>query len=146
MCYSVYLSTDAHDDLSRKNNELIRLEKISTDHPIASLLEFKHKWFVGSKSGCSCTFRHLFSTSLGFSGPVNWYQEEDDEIQATLLFITIVRNILDSGNHADCIDVWYGADNDDITRKTVNLTNVSNEQFRFFENHYFRFQKDHRTG
>jgi hypothetical protein len=94
---------------------------------------------VGSKSVCSCTFRHLFSTELGFREPVDWFEEDEDEIEATLLFIKIVRRLIDQGYQVDCLDAWYGVAKEDITEMKVNLENLDDEQFRFFENQHFIF-------
>ncbi len=141
MCYSVYVSTDLDEDLSKENSELVRFEKKHLDQAIASLLQYENKWYVESKSGCSCTFRHLLSIELGFSEPEDWYEEGDDEIAATISFIRIVRKIVDRGNQVDCIDAWHGIGKEDIVATTVNLTDIKDEQFRFFENHHFHFVK-----
>ena len=84
MCYSVYLSTDFEGDLSQHSSALIRFEKDFTncEPEIMDLLLYEHPWYVGSKAGCSCTFRHLSSVELGFGKPVDWYAEELDEIEA----------------------------------------------------------------
>ncbi len=139
MCYSIYVSTDSNQDLSDGNGELIHFQKEAIAEPFSALLRHENQWFVGSKSVCSCTFRHLFSTELGFSEPVNWFEEDEDEIEATLLFIKIVRRLIDQGHQVDCIDAWYGVTKEDITEMKVNLKNLDNEQFRFFENQHFIF-------
>jgi hypothetical protein len=139
MCYSIYISTTLDDDLSLGNSELVNFERVLSVDPITSLLEYEYKWYVASKSGCSCTFRHLTSTELGFGAPVDWYEEQDDEIAATLVFIKIVRKVIDQGGNMDCINIWYGADIGDIMEETVNLREIENEQFRFFENYRFLF-------
>ncbi len=78
---------------------------------------------------------------MGFSEPEDWYEEGDDEIAATISFIRIVRKIVDRGNQVDCIDAWHGIGKEDIVATTVNLTDIKDEQFRFFENHHFHFVK-----
>ena len=87
MCNVVYLSTDGEEDLSIHNNELVRFEKkqdLSAD-PALRLLTFPHRWYLGSKTGCSCTFRHWLGVngSPCFGHPEDWYPEDVDEIQAT---------------------------------------------------------------
>lgn len=148
MCFHVYLSTDSDEDLSRENSELVYFEKESIyfekdtiKESIVSMLEYNNKWYVGSKSGCSCTFRHLLSYDIdfGFSKPVDWYEEDEEDIAATLLFIKIVRNIIDRGNMVDCINIWTAANKEDILEKTINLKRIADNEFRFFENHHFRF-------
>jgi hypothetical protein len=89
MCYSIYLSTDSSQDLSGENSELICFQKETIADPFRSMLENEHQGYVASQSGCSCTFRHLFSTELGFSEPEGWYKEDETEISATKSFIKI---------------------------------------------------------
>jgi hypothetical protein len=139
VCYSIYLSTDSNRDLSGENSDLLRFKSERIDEPIQKLLQYEYQWYVGSQSGCSCTFRHLHSTELGFSEPVDWYPEDEDEIAATLSFIEIVRRLVDQGHQLDCVDLWYGAEVDDVKEMKVDLKNITDEQFRFFENHYFIF-------
>ena len=139
MCYSIYLSTDSSQDLSGENSELLHFQKDSVAEPFRSMLRNEHQWYVGSETGCSCTFRHLFSIELGFSEPVDWYEEDEIEIAATLSFIKIIRQLVDSGQKVDCIDVWNDAAQDHIIEQIVNLKKTDDEQFRFFENHHFVF-------
>ncbi len=85
MCYGVYVSTDSSEDLATRNTDLVRFEKVADplSDPCITLLDFPSQWYVGSKSRCSCTFRHLTSIELGFSEPVDWYTEEQEELDAT---------------------------------------------------------------
>ena len=140
MCYTIYLSTDSNQDLSLNNSDLVHFKKQTVEEPFDSLLRYDQQWYVGSKSGCSCTFRHLFSVDLGFGEPVDWYPEDEDEIAATLLFVEIVRKIIERGYEVDCIDAWYGATKEDILEKQVNLDEIKDAQFRFFENYHFIFE------
>lgn len=139
MCYSIYLSTDSDLDLSTKNNHLIQFMKESIPQPYLSLLQFQNHWYVGSKSICSCTFRHLHSIELGFCEPQDWYPEDEQEIEATLIFIRIVREILQQGNQVDCLDIWEAASQSDIIQINVNLEDIRDDQFRFYENYHFHF-------
>jgi len=139
VCYSIYLSTNSDQDLSAENCDLVSFSKEPVPEPYRSLLKFPHQWFVGSKSMCSCTFRHLFSIELGFGEPVDWYEEGEDEIAATLLFINIIRRISKLGFQVDCIDTWEGTGREDIIEISVNLDDIADDQFRFFENHHFVF-------
>jgi hypothetical protein len=79
---------------------------------------------------------------LGFSEPVDWYKEDDDEVVATMLFIKVVRVLIQRGHKVDCIDAWHGAARGDIEEMQVSLDELNDTQFRFFENHHFRFEKD----
>jgi len=142
VCYSIYLSTDSNRDLSGENSDLLRFKQEKIDEPMRTLLQHEYQWYVGSKSGCSCTFRHLHSTELGFGEPVDWYPEDEDEIAATLSFIEIVRRLVDQGHQLDCVDLWYGTKIDHVRYMKVDLKNITDEQFRFFENHYFIFTNE----
>ena len=96
MCYLVYISTDFEGDLSQHNSALISFEKDFTnaDTEIIDLLLYKYHWYVGSKAGCSCTFRHLSSIELGFGEPVYWYEESSDEIEATKIFYDEISSLI----------------------------------------------------
>jgi hypothetical protein len=143
MCYGVYISTDSMEDLSKRNSELVQFEKVkdSNGDPCAALLDFPNKWFVRSKSGCSCTFRHLMSIDLGFSDPVDWSEEEQDELDATGELYSALTDLLSSGHHVDLIDRWEGAQPEDITVLDVSLDVVSKTAFRLFEDHKFKLKK-----
>ncbi len=141
MCYLVYLSTDFEGDLSQHNCALTRFEKdfSDIDPAVLDLLQYEHLWFVGSKAGCSCTFRHLLSIELGFGEPVEWFPEEADEIEATRLFYDVVSDLISAGHKVDCIQIWSGTKKDQIKRLAVDLDGVSRDSFRFFENHHLIF-------
>jgi hypothetical protein len=139
VCYSIYLSTDADLDLSRKNSDLVQFRKEPVPQVYRSLLRYPNQWYVGSKTVCSCTFRHLHSIELGFCEPQDWYPEDEQEIEATLIFIMIVRALLNQGYQVDCIDTWEADSPDEIKKINVNLDHFRDDQFRFYENHHFIF-------
>lgn len=141
MCYQVFLSTSSAQDLSVESDALVRFGRERLDNEIAALLAYEHKWYVGSASGCSCTFRHLMSPELGFGKPEEWFREERDAIEATAAFVAVVRRMLDNGYQVDCIDAWAGAEGRDIVKKDVDLGAITDEEFRFFENHHFVFTR-----
>lgn len=143
MCYGVYISTDSTEDLSKRNSELVRFEKVTDPNadPCTQLLDFPHKWYVGSKSGCSCTFRHLKSVELGFGEPEDWYKEEQDDREATRELYRTLASLVSSGHEVDLVDRWEGTQPEDITTLDVSLDDVSESAFRMFEDHKFRFKK-----
>jgi hypothetical protein len=143
MCYSVYISTDSTESFDKYNSDLVKFEKLadSNDDTCTVLLEFPYKWYVGSKTGCGCSFRHLLSIELGFSDPVDWYEEEQDDIDATLELYSTLSKLLSAGYQLDLIDQWHGANPDDIITINVSLDDVSSTSFRMFENHRFRLMK-----
>ena len=142
MCYSVFLSTDSEQDLSSSNSSLINFEKNLGNYKakIVDLLHHSQKWHVASKSGCGCSFRHLYSIELGFGEPVDWYEEGSDDIEATKAFFDLVVNLLSAGNKVDCIAVWEGTEINQIKHLEVDLSSISRDSFRFFENHHFSFK------
>ena len=143
MCYAVYISTDSAEDLSARNSELVRFEKVTDpiSDPCTRLLEFSYRWYVGSKSGCSCTFRHLTSIDLGFSEPLSWYPEEEQELVATKELYRTLTHLVSSGHHVDLLDRWEGAEPEDIRMLEVPLDDVSETAFRMFEDHKFTLKK-----
>ena len=116
------------------------------DDACTVLLEFPYRWYIGSKTGCSCSFRHLLSVELGFSDPVDWYEEDQDDIDATLELYSILSKLLSAGYKVDLIDLWQGVKPDDITTINVSLDDVSSTAFRMFENHRFRLMKKTQEG
>lgn len=143
MCYSVYLSTDSPADLSVRTTDLVRLERLNGERqdPVVRLLGFTNRWYVGSRTGCSCTFRHLVSTELGFGEPEEWYPEDQDALEATKYLYEVISTLVSAGHAVDCLDRWEGAQPKDIHTLAVSLHGVSREAFRLFENHRFTFTK-----
>jgi hypothetical protein len=143
MCYQVYISTDSSKDLAQYNTDFLRLKEVTDplSDPCISLLEFPRRWYVGSQSGCSCTFRHLMSIELGFSEPVDWYKEKPEELKATLELYFVLESVLALGNQVDLMDRWEGSEPDDITTIDVFLDDVVPQAFRLFEDYKFRITK-----
>lgn len=143
MCYVVYISTTSDDDLRVYNSELLRFAPLdaSNGHPCTALLENPNRWYVGSKSHCSCTFRHLVETELGFGEPEDWFPEEPDDIEATKQLYAVLRQLVASGHRLDCADVWYDATPDAIKTIDVSIGDVPVTAFRLFENCRFRLEK-----
>jgi hypothetical protein len=138
------LSTTSKDDLVLNNNELVQFSKSLPGVSQEKYLGFKNKWFLGSKSGCSCSFRHLSggSVELGFGVPEDWFKEEAEDIEATRQVITAIRSLVERGERVDCVDSWTHdkQDADELSGTVeVNLSEVGDESFRFFENYRFVF-------
>jgi hypothetical protein len=142
MCYTLLLSTTSIEDLNAQSNEFVRFSRELPSIADVKALEHPNRWYVGSKSGCSCTFRHLYSIELGFGEPVDWYPEESEEIEATLQLIGIIRKLIESGESVDCVDAWEHQNMHPVAKATleVDLCKVSDQEFRFFENHHFKFK------
>jgi hypothetical protein len=139
----VLLSTTSDADLSAGNSAVLICNRELPPLAEVSLLEFPNKWFVGSRDGCSCGFRHLHTSAveLGFDTPKDWYPEESEDLSATLEFVGLVRQLLASGAYVDCIDAWgHESDTPVIAgTRSVDIANMPAEAFRFMENHRFVF-------
>jgi hypothetical protein len=148
MCYVLLLSTTSVEDLSQQNTELVRF---TTELPAiaeVAVLQHANRWYVGSKTGCSCTFRHLYSVELGFGEPVDWFEEDPEGIEATLSLIALIRRLVGRGEEVDCVDAWEHQAMHAVAGAVldVDLSAVSDRQFRFFENHHFRFRSQPGNG
>ena len=145
MCYMVHISTDCTDDLSCRTSDLVRFASPSdkTYTPCPRILKHDRKWFVGSKSGCSCTFRHLGGESvrLGFGAPEDWFPEEQDGIDATHQLYVILKEMVQRGHQVDLFDGWCGnEDNLEAVQLDVALSKVPMDHFRLFEDHVFNLK------
>lgn len=138
------LSTSSDYDLSLANNELIQFVQKLPGIPEEKYLRFENKWFLASNAGCSCNFRHLSGDSivLGFGEPEEWFQEDNDTIEATRQIAANIRMLVQQGANVDCLDAWAHGQNDAATLIDdieVNLAEVSDAAFRFFEEYRFSF-------
>lgn len=143
MCYSVYLSTESTEDLTTNNEHLIRFKKVvdNEEDSSISLLSYPNIWYVGSQHDCSCGFRHIMTDDLGFSEPVDWYDEDDDDIEATKKIYQVLMRIVQQGYAVDLVDKWEGTQNKNIKAKDVSLKEIGETRFRFFESYLFRIKK-----
>lgn len=141
MCYVLLLSTTANLDLSEHNNDLVRFSRELPDIADTVKLRYPHRWYIGSKSRCSCSFRHLYSIELGFGEPVEWYEEDMDDIRATIQVIGLIRRLVECGEKVDCVDAWDYKETHPSAKAEleVDLDIISDKAFRFFENHHFEF-------
>jgi hypothetical protein len=139
MCYALILSTTSSSDLSQFNSEEIGFDKNTPDRLPFNQLLYPNKWYVGSRTGCSCSFRHLYGPEFDFGIPEDWFPEEKSDVEATLTFIRLVRSLILKGEKVDCIDVWEGNNTESPHLMSVNLSRIRDAEFRFFENHHFDF-------
>jgi hypothetical protein len=142
MCYMAIVSTTSEADLTALNTPLVQFSRNVTAIPEAALLRYPNKWFLGSKDGCSCAFRHLDqnATDLGFSEPVDWWEEDQEDIDATLQAVESFHTILRGGHKLDCIDAWASDSKEPKNLAgdlVVDLDEVGAKSFRFFEGYRF---------
>jgi len=131
----IVVSTSSDQDLSKWNTPLVQFSRQLPDGKEHTLLHFEHKWFLGSKHGCSCGFRHLShgSQELGFSEPVDWWPEESEDLEATHQAIKLFKRLVISGAQVDCIDarrrlIWRAKPisvSDDVRCFTLNSISKS---------------------
>jgi hypothetical protein len=148
MCYHVYLSTTSDADLALYNTDFVAFARVNASNQdsggapgkeVVDLLGFENTWYVGSRSGCSCTFRHLPAVELGFGEPADWYPEDEDSLAATRELHKAIADLIGSGHQVDIVDRWWGTPLSEIKTKNVNFSEISEAEFRLFENHLFRF-------
>jgi hypothetical protein len=144
MCFMIILSTSSPDDLHQFNSPLLQFSKTLPGLPEELHLRHPHRWFLGSRDGCSCGFRHLdaMNESLGFAAPEDWWPEEQEDIDATRQAASAFKSLLAAGATLDCIDVWLDDDRDKvrlIEEKIIDFTQIPEPGFRFIEGHRFEF-------
>jgi hypothetical protein len=144
MCYSVYLATDSKEDLEKYNDNQVFFEKIEKGDEITLLLKNENKWHIATgKAGCcSCGLRHLMreSLSLGFSKPEDWFHEKKADLQSTKKIYNIICKLIADGYKVESLDVWTEPKPEDIITKDIEIKNISDDEFRFFEGYLFRFR------
>jgi hypothetical protein len=69
---------------------------------------------------------------------VDWYPEDQDEIEATRELYVTLTFLLSSGYQVDLLDQWHGSPAEAITTLDVSLSEVPEKAFRLFENYKFR--------
>lgn len=144
MCYMVYISTNCPDDLATAPTDAVRFERPAAENQtyFPDIFEGQNVWYVGSSSGCSCTFRHLCEPSLelGFDVPLEWYPEGPEEIKATGELYEILHDMVLRGFQISLLDCWSGDEGKHAPAIEVSLSKVSREQFRMFEGRLFHIK------
>ena len=140
MCYMTVMSTSSELDLEEFNTNDLIFSRDMPGVPEQKFLMYPNKWYIGSQHGCSCGFRHLMAdnfSDLGFADPVEWYQEDPEDIEATIKLVRVFKKIAASGNKLDCIDAWL-SDKANLPVLSenilVNLNTISETAFRLIEN------------
>ncbi|MFH0782409.1 MAG: hypothetical protein V2B20_10735 [Pseudomonadota bacterium] len=135
----MYISTNSDQDLAINNNKLIKFEKAQNEDEELpkEILSYKNIWYVGSASGCSCSFRHLMTPDLGFSEPVDWYEEDGEDIEATKQLYDVLKKVLEKGKQVEIVDKWTQVESKDIKEMEISLSEINRNEFRFIENYKF---------
>jgi hypothetical protein len=147
MCYAVVVSTTSEDDLSKLNTALVQFSRDIPEGTGQAFLRYPNKWYLGSKDGCSCAFRHLENPNveaLGFSEPVDWSPEDQEDIEATFQVVRIFKSLLAKNSKLDCVDTWLDTDleMEPLADLKVDLANLPESHFRFFEGYRFELVAD----
>lgn len=149
MCNVIMISTTSEMDLDGLDTSRINFSKEFPKGARESFLKYPNKWYLSTKDGCSCGFRHLLPQcvgELGFGEPTDWMPEEDEDIQATFEAFGIFKLLLGQGAKLDCVDSWED-DREEIALAgdlTVNLAIIPETSFRFFEE--YRFELTNANG
>jgi hypothetical protein len=144
MCYVVYLSTNAQEDLSRYDTASLRFTRVDEGDgdPALAPLAWAQQWHVGSASGCSCEFRHVVDASVeGFGHSETWMQESDEALAGTQSFYDVVEALVAAGHVVDCVDIWQDGSEPVLRKISVKLSEVPRDSFRFFEGCQFVFTR-----
>ncbi|MEQ1935878.1 MAG: hypothetical protein ABL962_18630, partial [Fimbriimonadaceae bacterium] len=105
------------------------------------LLQYPKQWYLTREfGGCSCHFRAYLCEEPEF-GPLEDWEEDDDDIEATRQIFALFKNIHQSGYGLDLLCLWQPVELEDIRAVRVSFTQVTIDSFRFFENYYFSFTK-----
>lgn len=145
MCYMTIISTTSAIDLTQFNTTDVVFDKEMPGIPEEQLLKYPHKWYIGSYQGCSCGFRHLMTenfSDLVFSEPEEWFEEEPEDIEATLKLVRIFKIIIKSGSKLECINAWARDPSEPPNLKgnvVVNFSEVTETSFRLIENYHHEF-------
>lgn len=146
MCYMTIISTTSDLDLGEFSSDDVVFSRKMPGIPEEQLLKYQNKWYVGSSEGCSCGFRHLMAENyrdLGFAAPVDWFEEDSEDIAATLKLIKIFKKLVSSGSKLECIDAWTssgGCDPELSGSVVVNLTQMPEPDFRLIESYHHEFE------
>ncbi|MFI5387579.1 MAG: hypothetical protein ACHQ50_15835 [Fimbriimonadales bacterium] len=141
MCYSIYISTTTDEDLAALPSTLFRFERDPEAETPAmrDLLAHPHRWFLtGQGGGCSCHFRHVMGESdFGFGPPVDWYPEDEDDVESTHAVYEVFARVVNSGHQVDVVDMWSDMMPQYVDPMEVSLSQVPAESFRFFDGKRF---------
>jgi hypothetical protein len=79
------------------------------------------------------------SVDLGFGPPEDWFPEDEDNIEATIVAFHFFARLVREGHGVDVVDVWTGEGVESIQELEVSVDEMPAESFRFFQNYRFNF-------
>lgn len=141
MCYMTIISTNSDIDLGTYNTDSVIFNKEMPGLPEEKFLKYPFQWYVESVHGCSCGFRHLMADNfpdLGFSEPESWFEEEPEDIDATVKLAKIFKELVSTGSKLDCVNAWSGDEktSHELSGEVVvNFSEVSETEFRLIEDY-----------
>lgn len=141
MCYSLYLSTTANEDLAVLTSSLFIFEPhaVRDDDGIGEGLANPHKWVLtGRHGGCSCHFRHVVQGNEPvFDPPMDEFPEDAEEVESTVAIYELFNRLVTAGHRVDVVDLWDGTPPEYARSIEVSLSQVPAQAFRFFEGYRF---------
>ena len=145
MCNLVFLSTDSPEDLATNSSEDLDLTftkaTLEDLQQIHRNLAHENVWFLSHFGGCSCHFRHVIAGNVQFDfrDPQDWDDEDEDDIQATVAVYKVIKGLVENGFSVDIID-FENEPPEEFIELEVDLGQVPQSAFRFFENYRFNFR------
>lgn len=138
MCYLIFFSTTDKRNFGDSSSAFFQIEPIKSTDPddVVDSLAHPFKWYLASRyGGCSCHYRHWPGGDPLFGPPVDWFPEDEDDVEATAGFYDFVSSIVHAGHNIDVIDIWGPGEEEAFPTTAVRLSEVSRADFRFVENH-----------
>lgn len=135
MCNLIYISTDSERDLGAIDSILFKLRKPTAEDTVSveGYFRYPNTWYLESQyGGCSCHFRQLMSGSdFWFGPPEDWYEEDDDDVEATAAVYDVFTDLITSGSRVAVLISW-NLETDEFKDVEVRLSEVDRSSFRFW--------------
>ena len=147
MCNIIFISTNQWFDLSQFNCEDISFTQSLPEYvPEIHQMKFKYGWYIAGYpniEACSCYFR-IRPLDLGFNVPEDWYEEDEQSIQATKIAYDIFESLIQKNISFEIIVSWaQGSVNTDfntIHDVELDFTKIKRDEFCFIENSRMLFK------
>ena len=134
MCYELYIS--ANNPLKEQlKSEYVSFEQINDAqrNNLSSHLKHEFNYYIGSKAGCSCSFRY-WENDFGFTEPQDWTDEDPDDIKGTIALYKAIINLFPSSTLITIIPTWCGDDIPSQETELINLDSIAENKFIIFTN------------
>ena len=145
MCYFTHIALSKMVD-PPPHTELLRVSYVApTPGPGPQELDRtwftnQHIYYLGSKSGCSCTFRY-WQHEIGMVPPQDWAHEDpgDPALLATRELFRWLRHLHEDGIDIELVVKWA---TEPLPRNefiAINLDDITEETFLMFDDYKIKF-------